>query len=132
LKLLRERIHHTGRRLYQEDKIIAELSDQLTKTFNPSDWVNFQMIYQDRHSKTLNLQKTHLTNKFNKLVGNSKSKPTAANPIKNAINFSSAKIDSNTFSVFEKGLNYAITPSKIPVDDFICGYQSEPSISRLR
>jgi hypothetical protein len=61
---------------------------------------------------------------FNELSEKSKSKPPAAKPIKPVINLSSPKIESNTINVLEKGLNHAITPSRIPVEDFICSLKS--------
>ena len=55
--------------------------------------------------------------------------PNSNLQIKSVVNMSSAEINPATISVLEKGLNFAVAHTKIPINDIICNIEN--TVSRL-
>ena len=126
-KLLEVRIRQCT---YTIDKLKGERSEARSKleSYLPAPlWTEVEMFTEHAHRQTFEETKTKQRGKFEKLQA-SKDKPHCTNEelqklleIKErwVVNLSDITLKPAAESLLRKGLNYAVTPSKLPVDEII-------------
>jgi hypothetical protein len=96
---------------------IKQLEDLLKSTLEEKDWNSWITICRNHHSNTLMFSTNNHKIKFKKLMDKKPRPPNSNEQLKSVVNLSSAEINPSTISVLEKGLNFAVAPTQIPIND---------------
>ncbi|XP_048521352.1 uncharacterized protein LOC125504057, partial [Dendroctonus ponderosae] len=122
--LLRERIHETRRDLAYIDSRLLPVNIELANKMHWIHWEKVDRLTADRMMVTeaaaTNRQKKKFDALMEKLQQSSKTGPSPEeNQRKIVVNLTSKELTADEQSVLAKGGNFAIVPSRLPVEDII-------------
>lgn len=132
LTLLRNVINTTRNKLYEIDKQVYELEIRLRNQLSNNDWKYLEDLLYRRLKNHENGTRSKKISKFNNLFNKQVTNSYKNNNYKNdklVVNLSSYQLSDTARSVLSKGLDFAVAPSRIPVEDIISNI--EASISHL-
>ncbi|KXJ07425.1 hypothetical protein AC249_AIPGENE23490 [Exaiptasia diaphana] len=127
------RIKENHRTIKQLNSKIEALSKEIMDACTPRLWRNVSRNLKQHADNVLSETKEKHHRKLDELRKNSEgtAKHAKSKSKKNdwVVNKSSKKLSDEEISLLSKGLNFAVAPSKVPIDQFIA--ETESSISNL-
>jgi hypothetical protein len=120
--LLRERIHHTRRELDAVSTELMGLQQRLARYLSGGDWDLIDRITTEKVSRLAEEGKAKHCNKFQRLH-RTQHPPLSPDNKKTIINLSKIPLEEAACSALSKGLNYAVTPAVLPIEDILCGVE---------
>jgi hypothetical protein len=121
LALLRERIHQNRRELDNISRDLLELHLQTANAVSESDWTLLHNLSYKKATRVGEESKATQIKKFTHLCKTQH--PTTHTPSDTVINLSEQVLDEGLSSLLQKGLNYAVTPRSIPMEDILTGVE---------
>jgi hypothetical protein len=121
-RLLRERIHHTRRELDEISRAMLALHLRLAGEFSADDWALLDRITFGEASHVATADKARQSGKFQKLHGAQHPAPLADNR-KAVVKLSDVPLEDAAYSALSKGLNYAVAPAVLPIENFLGGVE---------
>jgi hypothetical protein len=124
MKILRDHIRQTKNNLFHLNAEALLLHLNLANKKKNDDWdsLNLMIVNQSERIYTLACQKQ--SNKFMKLYEKQKPPVEQLPTDKLVVNMSSKPLDEPSKSVLRKGLNFAVTPNRFPMEDIICSVEA--------
>ena len=135
-KLLNVRIHQCTFTINKLKDVLSNHKQTLASILDPATFTEVETFLAHAHEHTSAETKTRQKQKFDKLVTKQQTakaeKQSTTNKINTdrwVINTSDRPLTDSEHSVLKKGLNYAITPTKLPIPEIIA--QAEMSARHL-
>jgi hypothetical protein len=120
--LLRERIHDTRRALDGISRALLGLHLRLAGRLSVDDWSLLDRITFERAAQVAAVDKARQCSKFERLHG-AQHRATQADHRKTVINLNSIPLEDAAYSALSKGLNYAVSPAALLIEDFLTGVE---------
>jgi hypothetical protein len=111
--------HHTRREL---DDISRALHLRLAGVLAADDWALVDRITFEKASHVAAGDKARQYGKFQRLHGAQHPAPSADNK-KAVVNLSDVPLEDAAYPALGKGLNYAVAPAALPIEDFLRGVE---------
>src|SRR5215469_1292483 len=119
--LLRERIHHNRRELDHTSRALLQVHLRLASLLSESDWSLIDRLTFNKATRTGEDSKASQLQKFTRL--HETQHQNIRKPKDTVINLSGHILDDGLHSLLQKGLNYAVTPRNLPIEDLLTGVE---------
>ncbi|XP_062837651.1 uncharacterized protein LOC134299269 [Anolis carolinensis] len=120
--LLRERIHTIRKELANTDKELLHLHINISQKMNTQDWDKIDSLTYKKMEKDMVLHTKRQKQKFDK-CRKQQPKPEL-DKSRTIINLTDRQLTEDQVSILEKGGNFAVTTTRIPVENIIANVES--------
>jgi hypothetical protein len=119
--LLRERIHNNRRKLDHTSRELLQVHLRLASVLSESDWSLIDRLTFNKAIRTEEDSKATQLQKFSRL--HKIQHQNLRTSKETVINLSGLTLDDGVSSLLQKGLNYAVTPRTVPIEDILVGVE---------
>jgi hypothetical protein len=124
LSIIREKIKETRRRLSFTAQELLDIHLRLSGTMNKEDWNTIDQLTTLKEEWIHEKVKKNQVEKFKKLYTRKYGQSDRTKKKTTVINLTNKPIDPAITSLLEKGLNFAIAPTYLPIEKFITGIEA--------
>jgi hypothetical protein len=119
--LLRERIHHKRKELDATSRDLLVIHLHLASTVSEPDWNLIDYLTSDKAACTGETKRSKQCQKFIRLQKTQHSGPEFRG--ETVVKLSNKPLDDSLHCALQKGLNFAISPTTLPIKDIITGVE---------